>query len=154
METDDGQTISLTVAQYIDYDLGQDGILFHDPLYNQLLSEAVAHSGEPGFKAETYFMQHPDIAVSSLAAQLAINRHQLGRSFQVKAREGSLRQQVLHLILDLRMDIVEKRLKEIQTTLRQPGNAKDRIMELMQELKDTQELRNALARQLGNDLVV
>ena len=154
VETDDGQTISLTVAQYIDYDLGQDGILFHDPLYNQLLSEAVAHSGEPGFKAETYFMQHPDIAVSSLAAQLAINRHQLGRSFQVKAREGSLRQQVLHLILDLRMDIVEKRLKEIQTTLRQPGNAKDRIMELMQELKDTQELRNALARQLGNDLVV
>ena len=154
VETDDGQTISLTVAQYIDYDLGQDGILFHDPLYNQLLSEAVAHSGEPGFKAEAYFMQHPDIAVSSLAAHLAINRHQLGRSFQVKAREGSLRQQVLHLVLDLRMDIVEKRLKEIQTALRQPGNAKGRIMELMQELKDTQELRNALARRLGNDLVV
>ena len=154
VETDEGQTISLTVAQYIDYDLGQDGILFHDPLYNQLLSEAVAHSGEPGFKAEAYFMQHPDIAVSSLAAHLAINRHQLGRSFQVKAREGSLRQQVLHLVLDLRMDIVEKRLKEIQTALRQPGNAKGRIMELMQELKDTQELRNALARRLGNDLVV
>ena len=30
VETDDGQTVSLTVAQYIAYDLGQDGISFHD----------------------------------------------------------------------------------------------------------------------------
>ena len=154
VETDDGQTISLTVAQYISYDLGADSISFHDPRYNQILAEATAHSGQAGFKAESYFLQHTDVAISSLASQLAIDHHQLGRGFQLREREGGLRQHVLHLVLDLRMDIVEKRLKEIKQQLRQVGSDMERIRELLEEYKSTQELRDALARQLGNDLVV
>jgi DNA primase len=153
IETEDGGTTSLTVAQYIAYDLGQDGITFHNDLYNQILQEAVAHSGEPDFKAESYFMQHPDVGISQLATRLGIDRHQLGKGFQVKDREGALRQHVLHLVLDLRLDIVEKQLKEIQKQLKQVGSDRARMMELLEQLRDTQELRNALAKQLGNDLI-
>ena len=153
VEMDDGGFVDLTVAQYVSYDLGQDDIRFHNELYNQILEEAVAHSGEPDFKAETYFMHHPDVRICNLAAQLAIDTHQLGKNFQVKEREGSLRQHVLHLVLDLRMDIVEHRLKELKAQMRQVGSDMDRIKELMEEFKETQELRNALAQQLGNDLV-
>ena len=153
LETEDGGTTSLTVAQYVDYDLGSDGLTFHDERYNQILREAVEHSGKEDFKAETYFMHHPDADISHLATQLAIDRHQLGKSFQVKQREGSLRQHVQHLVLDLRMDIVEKRLKEIQTEMRQVGSDRERAMELMEEFKSAQELRNALAKQLGNDII-
>ena len=153
VEMDDGQFVDLTVAQYVDYDLGQDNIRFHHELYNQILEEAVVHSGEPDFKAETYFMHHPDVNISSLAARLAIDTHPLGKNFQVKEREGSLRQHVLHLVLDLRMDIVEKRLKELKAQMRQVGSDMDRIKALMEEFKDTQELRNALAQQLGNDVM-
>ena len=154
VETEDGGEISLTVAQYISYDLGQDNLQFHDDRYNLILAEAVEHSGDEGFKAEAYFTQHPDVAISSLAHQLAVEHHQLGRNFQPKARDGALRQQVLHLVLDLRLDIIDKRLKEIQTQLRQVGNDMDRVKELLEELKATQELRNALAKKLGNDLVI
>ena len=154
VETEDGQEISLTVAQYIGYDLGQDELTFHDERYNQILAEAVAHSGEEGFKAETYFVHHPDVNISQLASQLAIDRHQLGRNFQLKNREGSLKQHVLHLVLDLRMDIISKRLKEVQAELKQAGNDMERVKELLEEYKTTQELRNALAKKLGNDLVV
>ena len=153
IETEDGGQISMNVAQYVDYDLGSDGLLFHDERYNQILREAVEHSGEEGFKAETYFMHHPDADLSHLATQLAIDRHQLGRGFQVKQREGSLRQHVQHLVLDLRMDIVEKRLKEIQKEMRQAGSDMERVRELMEEFKSAQELRNALAKQLGNDII-
>jgi len=153
VEMDDGSFTDLTVAQYVNFDLGQDGIHFHNDLFNQILEEAVAHSGEPDFKAETYFMHHPDVNISSLAARLAIDTHQLGKSFQLKEREGSLRQHVLHLVLDLRMDIVEKRLKELKAEMRQVGSDMARIKALMEEFKETQELRNALAQQLGNDLV-
>ena len=153
VETDDGEFTDLTVAQYVSYDLGQDNILFHNELYNQILEEAAAHGGEPDFKAETYFMHHPDVNISSLAAHLAIDTHQLGKSFQLKEREGSLRQHVLHLVLDLRMDIVEKRLKELKAQMKQVGSDMDRIKALMAEFKETQELRNALAQQLGNDVV-
>ena len=153
VETEDGEKVNLTVAQYIAYDLGQDGLTFSDERYNQILQEAAAHSGEEGFKAEPYFMQHPDFAISSLAAELAIDRHQLGRGFQLKEREGGLRQHVLHLVLDLRLDIIEKKMKEIQLQLRQVGGDMQRARQLLEQYKDTQELRDALAKQLGNDLV-
>ena len=151
--TEDGGTVTLTVAQYIAYDLGQDGLTFHDERYNQILEEAVAHSGEPDFKAESYFMQHPDVNISQLATTLGIDRHQLGKGFQLKEREGALRQRVLHLVLDFRLDIVEKQLKDINQQLKQKGLEPARMMELLEQLRDTQELRNALAKQLGNDLI-
>ena len=154
VETEEGDKISLTVAQYVNYDLAQDQIRFHDERYNRILVEAVEHSGEADFKAESYFMQHPDVSISQLATQLAIDRHQLGRGFQVREREGSLKQHILHLVLDLRMDIIEKRLKGLQAQMREAGSDMERIKELMEEFKEAQTIRNALARQLGNDLVV
>jgi DNA primase len=153
VETNDGEVINLTVAQYVSYDLGQDELTFHDPRYNQILEEAVAHSGEEGFKAETYFMQHPDVNISTLAVELAIDRHQLGKGFQVKEREGGLKQHVLHLVLDLRLDIIEQRMKEIQQELKQAGSNMELVKPLMEEYKNTQLIRDALARQLGNNLV-
>ena len=153
VETDDGQTINLTVAQYIAYDLGEDGLSFHDDRYNVILSEAAAHSCEEGFKAEEYFMHHPDIAISSLAADLAIDRHQLSPGFQPKEREGGLRQRVIHLVLDLRMDIIEQRLKEIQKQLKTVGNDREQMKQLLEEFRDTQQIRDALAKQLGNDVI-
>ena len=154
VETDDGGRINMNVAQYVNYDLGSDDLRFHDERYNQILQEAVEHSNDENFVAETYFMQHPDVNISQLATQLAIDRHQLGRGFQVKQREGSLRHHVQHLVLDLRLDIVDKQIKEIHVQVQQAGNDMERVKELMEELKSLQELRNALAKQLGNDLVV
>ena len=153
VETDDGGTTNLTVAQYVAYDLGLDDICFHDDRYNQILSEAAAKSGEEGFKAEEYFLHHPDLAISTIAADLAIDRHQLGKGFQPKEREGALKQRVLHLVLDLRMDIIEKRLKEIQAQLKQVGSDMTKARELLEEYRDTQQIRDALAKQLGNDVI-
>ncbi len=153
VETEDGQTINLTVAQYVAYDLGLDEIQFHDERYNQILSEAAAHSGDPSFVAESYFRQHPDIAISTLAAQLSIEHHQLSKGFQPKEREDGLRMHVQHLVLDLRMDIVESRMKEIQLQLKTVGKDMTRMRELLEEYRDTQQLRDALAKQLGNDVI-
>ena len=154
IETEDGGKTDLTVAQYVAFDLGSDGLSFHDDRYNQILQEAVEHSGEEGFKAETYFMQHPDIQISQLAVELGIDRHQLGKSFQLKDRDGALLQHVLHLVLDLRLDIVEKRLKDIQAQLNTVGSDMEKVKALLADYKETQLLRDALAKQLGNDIVV
>jgi DNA primase len=153
VETEDGQTLSFTVAQYIDYDLSADGILFSNPLYNQILAEAVAHSGEEGFRAEQYFTAHPDITISQLATRLVVDRHQLGGRFVMQPREGSLRQRVVHLVMDYRMDLMSQRLKEIQQSMREAMGDMDHVMKLMQEYKETQELRDMLAKRLGSDVV-
>ena len=153
IETEDGNVISFNVAQYVDYDLGQDDIQFSNPLYNQILAEAVAHSGQEGWKAETYFTNHPDIEVSQLATRLAIDRHQLGGRFLIPPREGSLCQRVVHLVMDLRMDLIEGKLKEIQNAMREAVGDMNRVMQLMKEFKDMQQLRDMLAHKLGSDVM-
>lgn len=153
LETEDGQTVNLSVAQFIDYDLSQDGLRFADELHNRILSEAVEHCNDEGFRAESYFMNHPDIAVSRLAGRLAVSGYQLSRSLAMQHKPETLRQRVVHLILDFRMDIVKRRLKDIQAQLRQAGNDMERIRQLMQEHKETQLLRDTLARRLGSDII-
>ena len=154
VETEDGQIINLSVAQYMDYDLAQDGLSFSNELYNQILAEAVIHNNDEGFKAETYFTSHSDLQISQLATSLAINHYQLSKSLQMDVKQDTLRQQVNHLLLDFRMKIVENRLKDIQLQLRQVGSDMQRIRDLLQEQKDVQQLRDALAKQLGNDVIV
>lgn len=152
--TEDGQTISLTVAQYIQYDLGQDGITFVSPLHNKILEEAVAQCENPNFKSEIYFCSHPDMQISKLATQLAIDRHQLGGRFSIEDDEQNLRQRVLHLIMDYRMNIIENKLKEINQQLNQVNGNMERTMELLKEHVKIKELRDALAKNLGSDLIM
>jgi DNA primase len=154
IETEDGQSISFNVAQYIDYDLGQDELTFANPLYNQILAEAVAHSGEEGFRALSYFTNHPDIEVSKLATQLAVERHQLTGRFIVAERDGSLRQRVEQLVMTYRLQLVEARMKEIVRELRTPGLSMEQSMQLLQEHKETKELCEALAKRLGREVIV
>ena len=154
VETEEGGTISLNVAQYVHFDLSQDGLSFALPIHNQILKEAVEQSEKPGFKAESYFCNHADVQVSQLATRLAIDRHQLGGRFVLEPREGALRQRVIHLVMDFRLDIVENRLKEIQRQLLQVGSDVEQMMKLLKEHKETKELRDELAKRLGTDLVV
>ena len=154
METEDGQFIDLNVAQYIDYDLGSDGLTFSDDRYNRILQEAVAHSADPGFESERYFMQHPDPKISQLAASIGIESHQLSRNFALNEGETQLRQRITHLILDFRMDIVSQQLKVLQRQLKEAGSDMQRIKELMTAYQDAQTLRNELARRLGSDVIV
>ena len=144
--TADGGTINLSVAQFIDYDLGSDGLSFSNPVYNKILQEVVAHIGEEDFKAEEYLMRHPDYEVSSVAANLAVDPYQLSKSFQMKEREGGLRQHVEHLVLDFRYYCLKEKVEELKSALK---NCKDDYMSIMQELARVDSIYKALAKKLG-----
>ena len=45
-------------------------------------------------------------------------------------------------------------LKHLHQQLREAGTDMTRIKQILEQLKQTQELRNALAQQLGNDIIV
>lgn len=148
-----GEKINLNVAQYIAYDLGLDNLSFKNPLSVQILTEAIEHSENENFKAEEYFTHHPDILISTLAVKLSVDRFQLSESMQMKEREIDLRDRIMHLILDYRMDYVEQHLKELQASLSAESDL-NKVMEIMGEIKKMQDMRNVLARKLGNDIVV
>ena len=71
----------------------------------------------------------------------------------MEPREGSLRQRVLQLVMHFRMDLVEQRLKSIQREVLLAKDDIQRTMQLLEEFKSTQELRNLLARKLGCDVI-
>ena len=154
VETEDGGKINLSVAQYINYDLGADNLTFHDERYNRILQEAVEHNDNSGFKAESYFTHHPDVSINQLATEMAIDRFQLSKSLQVKHDEETLRNQVEHLVLDFRKEYVQQRLSILKQQIALSANDMERMRQLMEEYKEIQSMRNTIARELGNEVMI
>lgn len=148
-----GQTYNLTVAQYIAYDLSSDNLGFSNELYTKILQEAVEHCGEEGFRAEEFFTQHADIDISSVAVRLSVDRFQLAESLQVKETEQTLRDRVLHLVADFRLEYVSSHLKELNERFLQVKDSQE-MQEIMSEIMRTQNLRNELAKKTGSNILV
>ena len=166
---DEGNLYNLSVAQLILYDFMEDNLEFQHPLFNRILQEAAERSVYPGFKAESYFVHHEDIELSKLATELCMDPYQYVKLKKVepqhpldedeklqkeKEKEEELRQRTVHLLLDFRLDSIEHRLKTLQAEIAKATNDTEKLMGLMAELKDLQELRNKLARKLGSEIIV
>ena len=147
-DTEDAGLVRFNVAQYVSYDFGNDGLSFSNPLYNRVLQEAVEHSEDHGFKAETYFTQHPDMEMSQLAHRMAVDNYQLGRNFAKEMTPKDLRQMVDHLILDFRYNYIKNRMKEVMNEMKTEKDM-TRIRELMEEYQSTSELFRQIGKMLG-----
>lgn len=169
VETEDGTTVNLNVAQYIAYNLGVDGLKFANPLNSRILDEAVNHAGDEQFCAEQFFLHHSDIEISRIATDLCMDKYQLldeqkaARADEEKNadelrveeenRIEALRQQTEHLLNDFRMDYLEQRLRDLKRDISLAVNDHERLQQLMEEYKTAHELRSQLARLLGNNII-
>ena len=147
-----GNVISLTIAEFIHYNLGCDNLSFSSELLNQILQEAVEKGTDRTFQTEPYFVHHNDIHVSNLAIEIAEEKFKLSESQQVKDDEESLRNRVKHLMLDFRRDYVEKHLVAIKAQIAQAHG--DQQMALMAEYQKLIAQRNKLAKELGSNIIV
>lgn len=169
VETEDGTTVNLNVAQYIAYNLGVDGLKFANPLNSRILDEAVNHAGDENFCAEQFFLHHSDIEISRISTDLCMDKYQLldeqkaaradeeKNADELRAEEENrieaLRQQTEHLLNDFRMDYLEQRLRDMKRDISLAVNDPERLQQLMEEYKTAHELRSQLARLLGNNII-
>lgn len=169
VETEDGTTVNLNVAQYIAYNLGVDGLKFANPLNSRILDEAVNHAGDEQFCAEQFFLHHSDIEISRIATDLCMDKYQLldeqkaacadeeKNADELRVEEENrieaLRQQTEHLLNDFRMDYLEQRLRDLKRDISLAVNDPERLQQLMEEYKTAHELRSQLARLLGNNII-
>ena len=154
VQDDEGNTFSFNVAQYVHYNLTADDLQMQSPIYNRIIAEANEQSTQDGFKAEPYFVHHPDIDVSRVAMQPTAEHFVLSESQQVKVTPDTIRRNVMHLLLDFRLDIVAQRMKDLKTQIAGAGNDRERLLELMAQFKDCQLIRNQLAKQVGHDVIL
>ena len=149
VETDEGKTVSLNVAQVAQIDLANDNLEFNNPLHTQILEEAVAHSGEEGFKTERYFRLHADYEIRQLAIKLTEEPVQLTKTYQMTFEPERLKGMLEHLLLDVRFEFVENRLSNIRQEMGLCSNDAQKYMSLIAEMQQLQKLRMKIAKMLG-----
>lgn len=167
IEDEEGNLINLTVAEWINYSLSAENLRFSVEIYNRVLNETLEHLRDNNFSAEQYFIHHNDIEISQLATELILDKYQYIReqkeestgkqNFSDEARmekeTEKLRNEVLHLLLDFHFDLLERRLQQIKMEITQPNNTPERMASLMKDFRDTQQKRNELAQQRGNNII-
>lgn len=150
--TEDGGTTSLTLAEYIYYNLSADGLSLLNPRYAAMLQEAVSHSHDEGFTATGHFTRHPDPELSALAAELAQERYVIAKSLRPDVTAEELLAHAEHLLLELRRDIIDTQLADTLSQISANINNSDALSALHKHYCELRELSTAIARRLGNNI--
>mgnify|MGYP000586958242 FL=1 len=167
IEDEEGNLINLTVTEWINYSLSAENLRFSVEIYNRVLDETLEHLRDNNFAAEQYFIHHNDIEISQLATELILDKYQYIREqkeestgkqnvsdeARMEKETEKLRNEVLHLLLDFHFDLLERRLQQIKMEITQPNNTPERMASLMKDFRDTQQKRNELAQQRGNNII-
>ncbi|MGP1624939.1 DNA primase [Prevotella koreensis] len=152
VETEDGDKINLSMAQFISYNLSEDDLQLKNPVYARILEEATEHSNEPDFNSEQYFTRHTDVELSNIATQMLMDVP-LTKSLQIKKDKDALCNDVNHLLLDFRKNFMEEKLRQLKTEISKAMGDNDKLRQLMAEYADIQKRRNNMATLLGNNIV-
>ncbi|MEG1579861.1 MAG: DNA primase [Bacteroidaceae bacterium] len=160
------QPYTVTTIEYIVNDLRTDDIEFKNPLYKKIVKEAIEHIHDTHFIAREYFLQHQDQQISLLAAQILSDRYQLSK-YHTKGKEHLSQEErhtelvqrlsdlIPHIIIDLKLSIVEDELKETLNLLSSPEFMKDeaKYMEEMMKYKELKDIEQILAKQSGERVI-
>ena len=146
VEDSEGNKVELPAAQYIYLDMQGDDFKFHNPIYNQIMDEAMEHIEEEDFKCDTYFGSHSNPEISKLAGLPTGEQEITTASLQMKMNEEKLRQQILKDLLCFRTHYISQRIVEVQQEFRQnPGNK-----ELLAEYVKLKKMNTLVAAKSNN----
>ena len=129
VEDSEGNKVELPAAQYIYLDMQGDDFKFHNPIYNQIMDEAMEHIEEEDFKCDTYFGSHSNPEISKLAGLPTGEQEITTASLQMKMNEEKLRQQILKDLLCFRTHYISQRIVEVQQEFRQNPDNKELLAE-------------------------
>lgn len=168
---EEGQEVSsdsITVIDYVKFDLERDGMWFSHPLYTQMLEDAIAHAHEETFIPSRFFLAHTDQQISKIAAELLGDRYQLSKvhtkQFGENAKQDDtpmaegkhLLKNVPRVLTELKDAHITKRIKEIKEEMEQKQKAGelDAAIDLMRQIKDFEDIKKALAKALGERIIL
>lgn len=158
---DDGNTQEINVIDFVKYDLERDNLWFENPVYKQILEEAVTNNHTENFKPGRYFLNHPDPQTSKIAAEILGDRYQLSKIHTKYldntengknpfAEETYLTKYVPRVLIELKDAYISKRIKEINDRLKQ--NEGEYVI-LIKELQALKEIKKELAKELGERII-
>ena len=157
VETTNGTT-EMNVIDYIDYEISIDRLYFSNPLYKNILKEAVEHSHEENFSTRKYFLYHSNTDISQLAAKLESEKYHLSRnqSITVESIESRISEVIPQMIISYKLACVGQILNQILAKLANPeiANNEELQAELMSEYNEMKKVECALAGQAGDRVIL
>ena len=160
VEDDEGNERPLSVIEFIISDLREDDLSFHSPLHRRLLEEASLHLHDEGFRAEHFFLNHPDPDISQLSAELISDRYQLSKyhskNQKIITDEERLYELVPLLMVNYKYAIVSEELKHMMQALQDPATIADeeRCNAIMKRYAELHKVQNLMAKRLGDRVVL
>lgn len=159
---------SMRVIDYVKFDLERDGLWFSNPLYKQMLDETVERSVDESFTPSRYFIAHPDVNISRIAVDIVSDRYQLSKVHMKQfgdnvkredtplAEERHLIKTVPRVLVDLKNVYITQQIKDVKEKMKQKQaeNDWDAAIELMQQMKKLEEIKKALAKALGERIIL
>ena len=159
MFVDEESKQEVTVTDYVAAELEMDNITLTTPLFAEVLQELSQHIGEAGFTAERYFINHANPALSRLAVDLIEEKYQLSKYHSktqtIVSDADRLNELMYHLMVDYKHSLVEMELKETLDLLRHPDVMADaeRCLEVMSRYKELMEIKQQMAKHLGDRVI-
>ena len=139
------------VASHLYYSFNDDGIELSHPLYTRIFAEAGEHANDTTFDPESHFMDHPDVEISRLTAELCGERHLLSKTFAEQAgdernEQAVMFEQTTRLAIAYKQSIVDEMLKETMNRLKDPATTSNptALQEAMEDFKFLKETQGAL----------
>ena len=153
-----GNEKPVSVIQFISEDLKQDELELQNPLHQKILSDAEQHQYEENFSSERYFLGHPDPTISRIAADMAYEKYQLSKSNEqaIIKDEERLHELIPHLLIDLKLAILEEDMKRTIKELSRPEiyNNAEHYIKIMEHYKNLTEAQKILAKKAGDRVIL
>ena len=152
------------VTEFVDYDLDRDNISFTNELYRLMFEEAVENIGNKDFNSGNYFLNFPNPKVSKLASELLGDRYQLSNIHskilgeEIGDKSSRLLEQnhlsnfVPRATTELKNAYVMQKIDKLKEELKISNH--DKYSELITQLKQLQDIKRVLAKELGERIVL
>lgn len=152
------------VTEFVQFDLERDNITFSNNLYRLMFDKAVEHIGDKDFNSGNYFLNYPSNKVSRLASDLLSDRYQLSNIHskilgeEVGDKSSRLLEQnhlsnfVPRATTELKNAYVMQKIEEVKEEIK--NSEHDRYPELITQLKQLQDIKRVLAKELGERIVL
>ncbi len=155
VEDENGNEVPLTIVEYIYYSLEDGNFHLRSPLYAQMLSEALQHIKEPNFRAEHYFLNHPDASISAEAFRLTSEREPLSRVYG-EPTDKQPADVVPPIVANIKLMQVRNELRQLVEQTKNPKLAADRqaFRTLIEQYNERKRLADELAKEAGQRIVI
>jgi DNA primase len=150
-------TVELTVADYIIFELERDGLGFANPMYKEIYEHYLHHITDNNTIPKlNYFTSHSNAVVSSMSINLSLEDHKLSANWEkfgiiIPEAKDNIHHIVKHNIWHFKQVHLSKLILIIQNKLNALENENE-MYDKMGELKDLKALQMFINKNLGRTI--